>query len=552
MSGIWNVVSTYNSEENRAHKKVNFNIGDKFSARIIPGENNSGELLLKLLDGWQFLAEINGDPKINPNGLLKFKVEGYKDGKLIVKLLEDEVKEKAKDLFEDILQKQGLKINKEDYELLKSMLKHNISLTKENISNAKALVDFQTRIKEDGLQEDVFITKYLDNKRIDINSPKGQNIKNILKSFFAEFKKLDVKDIFTLIENNIDFTEENILSFNKINKEPMAIYKDITDIEKIFSDAEKVQIKNDVEKGANINDSKRSANIRDTNIKEEKEHRNSDDNLVISDSKEDATSKNNFSGKHKSVNSYAEKVYSKSESIESSVKEVLNKLLDMELGNEDSVVIDGKVYEKNKEKLEHNIISKDVPKTKEEISNEALKVKQEINNKLEDIKNTIKDLIHKEVDFKSEVFKEVMSNFQSKINDFKVYNALSDQYYYLDLPVNINENEYPCKLIIKDDRKKGKKVDSTNVKLVASVNTMNIGVVDAFIHIVNKSINLDIKCDKSWVKPIDMAKNQIIDKLKTIGFVPNVTVEEKNSNVSLVECRSFFDDGEFTRIDTMV
>ena len=59
-----------------------------------------------------------------------------------------------------------------------------------------------------------------------------------------------------------------------------------------------------------------------------------------------------------------------------------------------------------------------------------------------------------------------------------MFNTISNEYYYLDVPINREMTEYPCKLIIKDNRKDGKKIDRTDVKIVVTVKTVNLGVVD--------------------------------------------------------------------------
>ncbi|MEL7597866.1 MAG: hypothetical protein AAGU01_06660, partial [Clostridiaceae bacterium] len=99
---------------------------------------------------------------------------------------------------------------------------------------------------------------------------------------------------------------------------------------------------------------------------------------------------------------------------------------------------------------------------------------------------------------------------------------------------------------------KGKKIDSSNVKLVASVNTINMGVIDAYIKVLNKNINIDIKCEKDWIKALELGKEGIINKLNNMGYVSNVKVDEKIVEANIVECRDFFEDNEFTRINLMV
>jgi septum formation topological specificity factor MinE len=138
------------------------------------------------------------------------------------------------------------------------------------------------------------------------------------------------------------------------------------------------------------------------------------------------------------------------------------------------------------------------------------------------------------------------------MNDFKMFNSISNQYYYLDVPVSLKDKEYPCKLIIKDDRKKGKKIDSTNVKFVASVRTLNMGVVDAYIKVSNSNINIDIKSEEAWVKVIDIGKRKLEKTLSNMGFIINVKVDKKEKEADLVKCRDFFEDNEFTRINLRV
>src|SRR3712207_7039771 len=53
-------------------------------------------------------------------------------------------------------------------------------------------------------------------------------------------------------------------------------------------------------------------------------------------------------------------------------------------------------------------------------------------------------------------------SIRQDMNDFKVFNTLSDQYYYMDIPINVNKDEYECKLVIKDERKKDRKSTRLN------------------------------------------------------------------------------------------
>lgn len=549
MAGIWNINSAYNVNSKRIHKKLSFELGEKFTARIINLDKVSSEAILKLLDGWQFSANIKEPINFTPNGLVKFEVDGYEDGKLVLKLLNSDGEGETQNLLEDVLEEQGIKVKKEDYALLEKMLKSKMPLTKENISKIKTLLDFQNKILQDSSEEDSFILKYGSNKGIDINSEKGQSIKDILKGFFAEFKNLSSEDLFALIENNIKLTKENIRSFNKIVKESMSLYNEIMDLENGLEN----------EKNSRID------------FKEIEQEIKEETGMKVGGNNIEGTLKsteNNYSKR----NSYIQKAYNLNDSKEIDGKEILKKLLDIDstveidknlksealeesAEGQNQVIINKESEEKLNNSLQKNEAIKkevEVMDFQEENLGTSYKIKEEIKEKTNEMRNLIKQALNENNSEKPELFSKIVQTLQSKMNDFKVFNSISDQYYYLDIPLNISEREYPCKLIIKDERNKGKKIDSSNVKLVASVNTINMGVIDAYIKVLNKNINIDIKCEKDWIKALELGKEGIINKLNNMGYVSNVKVDEKIVEANIVECRDFFEDNEFTRINLKV
>ncbi|QGU96090.1 hypothetical protein GOM49_14215 [Clostridium bovifaecis] len=563
MPGILNVNSAYDVDAKRVRKKISFELGEKFSARIISLDKIDNEAILKLLDGWQFSAQIRQNMDFTPNKLMKFEVEGYEQGKIILKILED--KEKIKENFIlDTLEEQGIKVKKEDYSILEKMIKWNMSLTKENISKTKSLLDFQNRIINNPNEEENFILKYLNNKEISVNSQKGENIQKLLKGFFKEFKGLNIDEFFTMLENNIDLTEENIRSFNKINKAPISIYRGLADIgEVILKNGESQDYLNE----SNIK-------IKDKNllgIKVQKEIEEVDIEL--------SSSKKNLSAQ----NIYREDVK------ELSGKEILKKLLDidaedaisqnsgkyMDTSNENKRTAEGEISQnkevqvngdkeesvnidriENNSKLSYKDIESEKTYAEDKLINKNIetsqRVKEELNSKINEMKHIIKQLIEENNNGKSEVFNKILQGLQHNSNDFKVFNSISNQYYYLDVPIKFKDNEYQCKLIVKDDRKKGKKIDSTNVKFVVCVKTMSMGVVDAYIKVLNSNMNVDIKCERDWVKALKLGKEKLSKKLSEIGYSANIEVKEKEKESSLVECRGFFEDNEFTRINFKV
>ena len=179
-------------------------------------------------------------------------------------------------------------------------------------------------------------------------------------------------------------------------------------------------------------------------------------------------------------------------------------------------------------------------------------IKEQIKLKTDEIKNIVKVFIENKLNLKPEAYAKVMNIFNEKLNDIKIFNSISEQYYYFDLPINVKENEYQCKLIIKDDRKKGKKIDSKNVKIATRVKTINMGTVDAYIKINNNNMNIDIMCDKIWVKVLDIGKEKLIKDLSILKYKVSIEVNKKANDFTLANCREFFDDRSFNKINIKV
>ena len=179
-------------------------------------------------------------------------------------------------------------------------------------------------------------------------------------------------------------------------------------------------------------------------------------------------------------------------------------------------------------------------------------IKEQIKLKTDEIKNIVKDLIENKLNLKPETYDKVMNLFYEKVNDLKIFNSISEQYYYLDLPLSIKDDEYQFKLIIKDDRKKGKKIDSKNIKIATSVKTINMGTVDAYIKINNNNMNIDINCDEFWVKVLKLGKEKLIKDLSNLNYRVNIDVNNMEKQFTLANCGDFFDDRSFNNINIKV
>ncbi|MBC8059356.1 MAG: hypothetical protein H7Y18_01690 [Clostridiaceae bacterium] len=761
MPGINNISNVNNLDSKRVVSKLSFQVGEVFQGRIVEVEREANNIVLKTKDGWQFTANAKIPLENLPKGLVRFKVVGYEEGKLQLEILPDEengtnVPEKS---IQTILKQQNLSSNKADFEMLKSMVSHNIPLTKENISSVKVIIDFKEKISANIEEEDNFISKYLQSKGIDINSLQGKNINQLLKGFFSELKKVSVEDLVTLKENGIDITEDNLKSFNKVFKEDIGLYKEITqhikeeglignktiyssingeeslvkpkseaEIIKQYLDSENITpnsgkgkeinngtkeffdvIKKEPDKeifakfqldsfketikailiGNDISVTKENVSLVKTiiELKEEILGEPKNETEII---KKYLDSKNitEGSGKGKEINNSLKEFLDVIK--KEPVKEILAKLQlksesETEIGNIKSFnkqfkedlpvfkeIIKTILNENNlnksvensnnyakidnstpKENIEHkviqNIIENDIPLTKENVSivktiielkeeilsqpkNENELIKQYLNSKdipedsekgkalsdgikelfnqikkepikevlaqiqsstdekafgkqfkedlpifkellknifkgndvnkgVENIKNNqlaedVKTQIAQKTDFMKDIIKGISegdwSQMKNSINNIKVFNTVSNQYYYMDVPVNVDQRQYECKLLIKDDRKKGKKIDSKNVKMFVSVKTINMGKVDAYIKVSDRNVDIDLKCNENWIKVLEKDNHNLVSTLKEMNYNVILKIESQTHEANIVTTREFFQDNAIGSINVMV
>ncbi|WP_194191101.1 flagellar hook-length control protein FliK [Clostridium chrysemydis] len=683
MPSIWGVNNGYNVENKKISSKITFKLGEKFKGKITAkGEGN--EVTIKTSDGWQFKAEIDGNVDLENGKNLKFEVSDFKDGKVKLKVVSEEAKSSGdtiKDNLEEIIKKEGL--SKDDEKLLREMIKRDIPLTKENIKKFKSIIQFSEKLNINPKEGEDFILKYLQSKGIDLKSPEGQKINEMLKNFFGSFKTMSKEDIMIFLENNIDLTKENIDSFNKLFKEESGVsnlFKELgkklienSDILKNISLKEegepgKENIKGDVNPKniqtlnenetnikENMNSSKNAENINSalskayegsskvsvleilknivsesgskdlTNITKDilsneiksnngigNAELNKIQNILssINDDEFIEVLKNNL-GEDKSVYDFTKSDLEKSlsnifksdikltEPGFSAIKSVINEKVDLSsliteenknillddgnnteaVGKEIKDLNNSNILEKDTNSLLNSnskgesTISKDInlknleneiksledlisPKAKEEIKEALLKGMQSkdiVRLEAEAKIDVMKDIINKTLKgLDTSASEKVMQLIKENINDFKVFNSISNEYYYLDLPIQREEREYPCKLIIKDDRKDGKKIDKTNVKLVVSVKTINLGMIDSYLTVNNKNLKVDLKCENNYVTLLKTGREALIEGLKTLGFNPSIDVSMRGKEVSLSDCREFFADDNNRALDIMV
>ena len=638
MPAIWNVGNTNGYSEKKISSKLTFEEGETFKGRIV-GKGEGEGVLIKLIDGWQFSADLLDESTTEGQQLLQFKVEGFEDGKIKLKIITDSQQKEEiieDDAVKDFISKEG--ISKDDFTLLKAMTKFNIPLFKDNIDFVKSVFNLSQKLGNK-VEIDEFINNYISGKGIDPQTPEAAAIRNTLNEFFAAFETMNQEDILLFLENGIDINKENIDSYNKLFKGDVTIKEQLDNVLKEFKslDLEEVVISNkpnsETEIGKEVNpksinneevakysqkqtmglkiyDDTTSSKSRVSLLNLLKAMRGENTNLThdtvkdilvgnrdgfkASELQQSFTKLNSMSEKELQ-NNLKEAIDGKTinkESLENALRDIFgkdmkisesetNKLKDILYSNSNTTEnteqteqfskeqgqtsnkLTGTIIKDNSESQKGNEIQKTIIKEgKAEEKNplsqtgkttSSMVVKNEFNGKINDMKDVIRHLLTQSEELTDKTLEGKLSEFiKSNINDFKLFNALSNEYYYLDIPISRENADYPCKLIIKDDRKGNKRIDSSNVKMVVAVKTVNMGTVDAYISVLDNNLTVDIKCIDKYMKLLSKGTNQLSEKLSSLGYFVNINVHEKIEEVGLTTCREFFNSGSNSALDTKV
>lgn len=587
-----------------------FKKGERFTGRVVALSEDKTNVTIKLKDGLEFVAKLDIPLKDILEGNVSFEVDGFEEGKLKLKIIKNDLGPNNKfenNSLEAILSK--LSLDKSKKPMIESMIKFNIPLTKENIDLLNGLFDFKDKIVDDSELVDKFINKYLVAKNINPLSEEAKEISSKLKDFFNEFKDMENKDLFMFLENDIDLTKENIKSYNNVFKEECGAYKSLMNLDsklkledkvqnidfKMLDDfneyvsekkidlanIDKIQINELISKvtGKEVELSEEDINILKENLKNIDSIKKDELGAKINNSLDNLLSlnKNILNGKENLVQ----------------IKENLSQFMhleDLDADNYTSLkkgIADISKAIDNFEKLNNNSISslkhtlaeiKDVfvkvetsnlnqtathtklladlkPNAKDNIDiflKNLSEVKKSMSDTSEQMKSVIKSIANKVVgnDIASE---HIFNTLKTQINDFKILNSVSNDYYYLDIPVDIRDDKYPCKLIIKDDRREGKRLDSKNLKLVLSIKTINMGMVDALIKVNDKKLQVDINVEEESLNFVEK-KSKVLEKtLEQLGFIPYIFVRKQNKKENdISNYREFFNDSNSVSLDRMV
>ena len=576
-----------------------FKQGDTLKGIVVKHDAESNEVTIKLTNGMEIEAEIQGDVELK-GGILKFEVTEFKDNTLFLKLsdnkadvIQGEASKKITDEIMNFIIKEGLK--KEDYNMLKAMVKYNIPLTRENITTVKSVLEFSGKMNNNPQEIKSFINTYLNSRDIVVNSREGLQIAQKLYEFFKAFSKADLQEVLLFLENNIEFTKENLDSFNKlfnsentmekvidaVNEEigkAIAIEEELLSENTVEQSLKQITLKNGDEytgkgKGTEVGktimatlvkESSKSHSINDNIVKESSKSHSINDNIVKDIIKNHSITDDDAKEIIKLMKNDSNYVMSKETLKENILKHTGREVVlnDVEAKSLEAIINKEVIKDKDInfiKSLFNNIESKQISVAKELESNDirenifniSKNLAKNVTEKSEGAKEVIRNIISslKESNGNST---QILNIMKSSINDLKLFNKINDQYYCLDIPVNFKENEYPCKLIIKDDRKNGKVIDSTNFKVAVSVKTVKLGTVDALLDVKNRNIDIQLKCDKNVMKLFVISKDKLKDIVESSGFSTKIEVVERTEKLQLLSCREFFNDNNIAVVDITV
>ena len=562
-----------------------FKQGDTLKGIVVKHDAESNEVTIKLTNGMEIEAEIQGDVELK-GGILKFEVTEFKDNTLFLKLsdnkadvIQGEASKKITDEIMNFIIKEGLK--KEDYNMLKAMVKYNIPLTRENITTVKSVLEFSGKMNNNPQEIKSFINTYLNSRDIVVNSREGLQIAQKLYEFFKAFSKADLQEVLLFLENNIEFTKENLDSFNKlfnsentmekvidaVNEEigkAIAIEDELLSENTVEQSLKQITLKNGDEYTGKGKGTEVGKTIMATLVKESSKSHSINDNIVKDIIKNHSITDDDAKEIIKLMRNDSNYVMSKKTLKENILKHTGREVVlnDVEAKSLEAIINKEVIKDKDInfiKSLFNNIESKQISVAKELESNDirenifniSKNLAKNVTEKSEGAKEVIRNIISslKESNGNST---QILNIMKSSINDLKLFNKINDQYYCLDIPVNFKENEYPCKLIIKEDRKNGKVIDSTNFKVAVSVKTVKLGTVDALLDVKNRNIDIQLKCDKNVMNLFVISKDKLKDIVESSGFSTKIEVVERTEKLQLLSCREFFNDNNIAVVDITV
>ncbi|WP_027631658.1 hypothetical protein [Clostridium hydrogeniformans] len=605
----------YNDIELRKTKNdlSSMKIGQVVSAKVIE-KLGDRDVILRLQEGWNFRGELSEDVVDLKGEYYKFKVEGFEDGKLKLKLLngQERLPEASTESIEDLIIASGF--SKEDGEIIKSLLKHNIPITKDNIEYLKSIIKFKddyNKLGKDSVQD--FINKYISAKGLKEGSEEYNFIKSTLNSGLKAVLSMNKEDILFFLENSLNINEDNLETFEKLFKNEKTLDNNIKEglkegkensshikniegsLEDNILESSNIELSNkengdtikEVKTGVKVleegdkKDNKASLN-NTLDLKEEVIKNIETNTLDKKDGKTLESSKHIEGKESKIINE--EKIHKVLEKLdvktfvgslkegkqEEAIKELKTSLNNLSK-EEKEVVLDrifkgisdeshGKTPNKNNVSTrEYTMVDefKNIPKEEVKVLKDILlKIKEDINTKSSNL-NEVKEGLKGKGEGLKELVRQVLNGDVEKIpkefiKEVKFFNEVSKEYYYMDVPIKARDKDYGCKIIVKDKRGEGVAIDSKNMKLIVSVDAPKMGKVDGYLRVYDNNISITLKAKSPFHNAINFGKEKLCSYIRDLGYNVTVEVYEKSDDINISNCSEFFNDYRTIALNTLV
>lgn len=612
MTGKVNLIND-NIKINIKEYPYSFKKDQILTGKIIKKDDYSNNAIIKLNNGAELTVEIKGDKGLPLNKLINFKVDNIIDGKLQLKAeietnnslnkidFYNALKTASKEdkLIYNAMLNNNIPLTKENIKEIKSILtflnkiqlnpkeievfiekyinSRNIQVnTAEGKNINKLLNNFFDSFKNLSMEEILYfksasipLTKEnIDtyNKIVKVNHDifnisrelNNKIDKEISKNNLQEDSNFKIKDNKSRSENT-----KNDFNINKSNYSKENNIKDTTHLNTNSKLTEDMKVSTN-------NKEHFSNQIRETQINEETNIRKNEVDNFIKESKVQSTDNNKEKNIQNEIitilkNHKLQGEEGKFELLAKILKNIpIKNLTSKTIVNTFDFVTGGKIQLSNNElsKIFKAITNVSIEEIGEYfIKEKELPIKAFENNAF-DLKNIIKNKENNQKEIAKSIIEKLNNgNFdeakiativKNSINELKTLNKISEDFYFLNLPVKLNNEEYQCKLIIKDERKEGKTLDKENAKIALNIKTKNFGDVDSYITINNKFLNLEIQCEKKFVDLAIKNVKELKNKISEIGFNPKISVKEKLSDFSVESYKNYFAENNIYSINVKV
>lgn len=467
------------SNESLSNILSKFNTGDVFRAFVI--EANTNELLLKLFDGTVFSASslINIDAK--PGDTLDFLVAGKSEKQLIletVKSKEDDVRSLEHQIRRELIQN-NIKPSRQNLEIGVQLKEHDLPLSEDLFKAVESSLVGQKGLS---IEEAVFLVE-------NMLEPNEKNIGLLNDLIYGRLKISSMlDDLISMLEklNNKDFNEQMIkviLSSNAADNtiiENNGSYFDLTSAIKHCIDiiAGSIQSNENKEFVANPIFHEKLASFVKNNI-----DNISNDSILLKQINDflNTECKNDMllpgTDREELIGIIARTVLTVKDEIvqKSSISDKDIESWNPKVMKEENLLI----------KLVENLqIRIDSEKTKPELSVKGLY--KELYTRLEIIKNVLSSLNASESN-------EILDTIDYIQNGIKFLNDINNYNAYIQIPLKAWEKSFTGELYILKRGNKKKKINPSDVTMLLSLDTANMGKVDSLIVINKKNISVNLR-----------------------------------------------------------